>query len=180
MTIASPVTAAKHHLPAQDLSRFIALSKETGAIILVDDAHMASRIGFYEDPLPFQSGPIDLAMFSTDKHIVGPRTGVIVGARDLLTLVRAKAMEFGLEAQSGQYAAAGRAIRHHGAESVREAGTLAREVLLELQVRQGDGRFYLAGPGVAISGEDALFLAINSLREATISYYPDGSGQCRI
>lgn len=172
MTVATPLTAAKHHLPTEDLSHFASLSRKRGAIALVDDAHFASRAGFHGDPPPFHSGPIDLAVFSTDKHIAGPRTGVIVGRRELITAIRAKAMEFGLEAQTGQYVAALNALRHHDTDLVRRAGSLAREVLAALERKHGENRFYLAGPGVAISGEEALALTLERSGKSRPSLTP--------
>jgi L-seryl-tRNA(Ser) seleniumtransferase len=160
MAVVTPVTAAKHHLPVPDLVKFVELTRREGAISLLDDAHMASRIGFYGDPLPFQSAPADLAVLSTDKHIAGPRAGVVVGRKDLVQRVRSSAMEFGLEAPPGHYAAACRALQQHRMEPLREAGELARELFALLGERYGGNRFYMAGPGVAISGEDALMLAL--------------------
>jgi L-seryl-tRNA(Ser) seleniumtransferase len=160
VAVATPVTAAKHHMAVSDLVRFVELAQRNGAISFLDDAHMASRIAFYGDPLPFQCAPVDLAILSTDKHIAGPRAGVVVGRRELVQRVRSSAMEFGLEAQSGHYVAACRALQQHRLEPLREAGDLARDLFALLERRYGGGRFYMAGPGVALSGEDALRLVL--------------------
>ena len=173
LAVATPITPAKHHLPAPDLVRFVELCRREGVTTFVDDAHMASRVGFYDDPLPFQCAPIDLAILSTDKHILGPRAGVVVGRKDLVSRVRSRAMEFGLECQSGHYASARRALERHRLEPIKNAGELAREVLARMERRYGSGRFYLAGPGVAISGEDALSLALELSAKPSADLVPN-------
>lgn len=160
LVVATPVTSAKHHMPVRDLMRFAEIARAHGAMTLVDDAHLASRIAFHGDPLPFKCAPFDLVIFSTDKHIFGPRAGVVVGCRSLIELVRTSAVRFGLEAQPGHRVAAMRAIEQHRAEPIEIAGQLAMELDARLKQEVAGDRFYLAGPGVAISGEDALLLAL--------------------
>lgn len=173
LAVATPITPAKHHLPVPDLVRFVELSRREGATTFVDDAHMASRVGFYDDPLPFQCAAIDLAILSTDKHILGPRAGVVVGRKDLVSAVRSRAMEFGLECQSGHYTSARRALERHRLEPIKRAGELAREVLARMERKYGSGRFYLAGPGVAISGEEALALALKLSGKPSAALVPN-------
>lgn len=47
-----------------------------GTIAHVDDAHRASRVAFSDEPRAFQLGAVDIAVFSTDKHVAGPRAGL--------------------------------------------------------------------------------------------------------
>ncbi len=160
LVVATPVTSAKHHMPVSDLVRFAEIGQAHGAITFVDDAHVASRLALHGDPLPFKCAPFDLVIFSTDKHIFGPRAGIVVGRRPMIELVRTSAVRFGLEAQPGHRVAAMRALEEHRAEPIEIAGKLAMELLARLEQEYGRGRFYLAGPGVAISGEDVLLLAL--------------------
>jgi hypothetical protein len=74
--------------------------------------------------------------------------------------VRRVALEFGLEAQSGQYVAIMRALEAHDPEAVRRAGRLVHDLLPRVQAVYGRQRAYLAGPGVAIRGEDAIEIAL--------------------
>ncbi len=160
LVVATPVTSAKHHMLVNDLVRFAEIGQAHGAITLVDDAHVASRIAFHGDPLPFRCAPFDLAIFSTDKHIFGPRAGIVVGRREMIERVRTSAVQFGLEAQPGHREAAIRALERHRPEPIEIAGQLAKELHGRLKQEYVSDCFYPAGPGVAISGEDALLLAL--------------------
>ncbi len=160
MVVVTPVTSAKHHLPVEDLLRAAELARSAGSVVFLDDAHMASRLALYDDPPPFRCDAVDLGIFSTDKHIDGPRAGVLVGVRPLVERIRTVAVQFGLEAQSGHYLAAARALQRHRVEPLKRAGELAAELLARLERRYGDMHFYSAGSGVAISGEEALAIAM--------------------
>jgi L-seryl-tRNA(Ser) seleniumtransferase len=128
-------------------------------VIYVDDAHLASRIGFFNDPPTFATGPIDLAVCSADKHVAGPRAGILVGRKDLVRALRSRAFELGLEALTSQYVAVANALREFEPKVIARAGELAKELLGLLTQRYGRERVYLGGPGVSISGEDALDIA---------------------
>ena len=160
MLVVTPVTADKQHLDPADYRRAVEYARERGLILLADDAHMAARCAFFGDPTGFELGGPDLLVFSADKHMVGPRAGVLVGRKDLIDAVRQVALEFGLEAQSGQYVAILRALEAHDPEAVRTAGQMVYELLPRVQAAYGERRAYLAGPGVAIHGEDAIEIAL--------------------
>ena len=155
----TPITASKRHLDLEAFRRALALPRGAQTLIYVDDAHLASRIGFFNDPPTFALGPIDLAVCSADKHVAGPRAGILVGRRDLVRTLRSRAFELGLEAQTSQYVAVANALREFEPKVIARAGELAKEVLSLLQERYGRARVYLGGPGVSISGEDALDIA---------------------
>ena len=103
--VITPLTPSKYHIPASDVGRAITLAKERDLIVFVDDAHMMSRSVFYDEPVSFELGDIDLSVWSLDKHVPGPRGAAIVGRKELMTRVSAQAFQFGLEAQSGHYVA---------------------------------------------------------------------------
>ncbi len=105
MLVITPLTPSKYHLPAVDVSRAVTLAKEHDIMVFVDDAHMMSRHVFYEEPVTFELGDVDLSVWSLDKHVPGPRGAAIVGKRELMDRVSAQAFQFGLEAQSGHYVA---------------------------------------------------------------------------
>lgn len=153
MLVITPLTPSKYHLPASDVGRAITLAKERDLMIFVDDAHMMSRSIFYEEPVSFELGDIDLSVWSLDKHVPGPRGAAIVGRKELMTKVSAQAFQFGLEAQSGHYVAMIRGMEAFDPEPVRKAGVLARELFERLRPKYGE-RIYQAGPGVAMSAED--------------------------
>src|SRR5437870_13360732 len=49
-------------------------SSDLQQVVFVDDAHMMSRSVFYDEPVAFGLGDIDLAVWSLDKHVPGPRS----------------------------------------------------------------------------------------------------------
>jgi L-seryl-tRNA(Ser) seleniumtransferase len=159
LLVVTPITASKRHLDLAAFRRALALPRGARTLAFVDDAHMASRIGFFGEPRTFEIGAVDLAVCSADKHVAGPRAGVLVGRRDLVTTIRSRAYELGLEAQAAQYVGVANALRDFHPKAIAQAGELAQEVLALLQGRYGATRAYLGGPGVSISGEDAVDIA---------------------
>jgi L-seryl-tRNA(Ser) seleniumtransferase len=121
---------------------------------------MASRIAFFDEPRTFQVGDVDIAVCSADKHVAGPRAGVLVGRKDLVTAIGSRAYELGLEAQAGQYVGVGNALRNFNPQAVKQAGELAKELVEILAGKYGSKRVYLGGPGVSISGDDVLHIAL--------------------
>jgi L-seryl-tRNA(Ser) seleniumtransferase len=160
LLVVTPITADKRHLAADDYRRAIAFARERGIPLLADDAHMSARCTFFDEPTGFELGGPDLLVFSVDKHMLGPRAGVLVGRKDLIARIRRVALEFGLEAQSGHYVAVLRALEDYDPEAVRAAGRMVHELLPRVQALHGQHRAYLAGPGVAIHGEAALEIAL--------------------
>jgi L-seryl-tRNA(Ser) seleniumtransferase len=160
MLVVTPITADKQHLDPEVYRRVIEYARQRNLILFADDAHMSARCAFFGDPTGFQLGELDLMVFSSDKHMIGPRAGVLVGRKDLIDRIRRVALEFGLESQSGQYVAIMRALEQYDPEAVRHAGELIHELLPRVQALYGAHRAYLAGPGVAIRGEDALEIAL--------------------
>jgi L-seryl-tRNA(Ser) seleniumtransferase len=159
MLVVTPITASKRHLALDAFRRALALPRRPGTLVFVDDAHLASRIGFFGDPPTFALGAVDLAVCSADKHVAGPRAGILVGRKDLVRELRSRAFELGLEAQTSQYVGVANALRQFEPKVIARAGELATEVLRLLQARYGTARVYLGGPGVSITGEDALDIA---------------------
>lgn len=158
MVVITTICPSKHHLPLAETARAIALARRTGAMVILDDAHMAARISLYDEPPALGLG-VDIALWSLDKHLSGPRSGFVAGNRDLIKKVRARALALGLEAQLGQCLAGLRAIEAFDPEPIRAASRLAEKVLTAIQPEM-EGKGYLAGAGLALSGEDMLEIAI--------------------
>jgi L-seryl-tRNA(Ser) seleniumtransferase len=157
--LVTPITASKKHLALADFKKALALPRAPHTLVFVDDAHMASRIGFFEEPRTFQVGAVDLAVCSADKHVAGPRAGVFVGRKDLVTTIGSRAYELGLEAQAGQYVGVANALRDFDPAVIKRAGELATQLIEVLAGQYGAKRAYLGGPGVSISGDDVLDIA---------------------
>jgi L-seryl-tRNA(Ser) seleniumtransferase len=158
----TPISASKHHIPFDEFKRALALPRGARTLAYVDDAHMATRIAFFEEPPTYQVGEVDIAVCSADKHIAGPRAGVMVGRKNLVTEIASRAFELGLEAQAGQYVGVGNALRNFDPRAVKEAGEFAKELIKILAQKYGPQRAYLGGPGVSISGDDVLSIALEA------------------
>lgn len=162
LLLITPISASKHHIPLEEFEKALSLAHGPETLTYVDDAHMASRIAFFDEPLTFQVGDVDLAVCSTDKHIAGPRAGVLVGRPELITAIASRAYELGLDAQAGQYVGVANALRNFDPRPVKQAGELAKALVQVLARKYGSKRAYLGGPGVSISGDDVLEIAIEA------------------
>ena len=160
LLLITPISASKRHIDLSDVQRALALPRAANTLAFMDDAHMASRVGFFREPRTFQVGDVDLAVCSADKHVAGPRAGVFVGRPELVEEIGSRIYELGLEAQAGQYVGVANALRHFDPEVIREAGELAKQ-LLEVMQRQYGAKAYQGGPGVSISGDDVLSIAMD-------------------
>jgi L-seryl-tRNA(Ser) seleniumtransferase len=159
LLVITPISASKRHIDLADFKRALALPRAPHTLVFVDDAHMASRVGFFEEPRTFEVGDVDFAVCSADKHVAGPRAGVFVGRPDLVTMIGSRAYELGLEAQAGQYVGVANALRDFDPQVIKCAGELAKQLLEVLAGQYGPKRAYLGGPGVSISGDDVLDIA---------------------
>jgi L-seryl-tRNA(Ser) seleniumtransferase len=160
LLLITPISASKRHIAFAEFKQALALPRAAGTLVYVDDAHMASRIAFFDEPPAFQVGEIDLAVCSADKHVAGPRAGVLVGRKDLVTLIGSRAYELGLEAQAGQYVGVGNALRNFDPHAVKQAGEVAKRLVEVLVANYGPKRAYLGGPGVSIGGDDVIEIAL--------------------
>jgi len=160
LLIITPITASKKHLPFDQFQGALRLPRAEHTLVYVDDAHMASRIAYFQEPRTFEVGDVDIAVCSADKHVAGPRAGVFVGRKDLVEQIGARAYELGLEAQAGQYVGVANALRNFDPAAVREAGMLAESLVGMLETEYGKGRAYIGGPGVSIAGDDVVTIAL--------------------
>ena len=77
-------TPQKYHMPKDDVARVVSLAKGAGILVFTDDAHMASRAVFYDEPLSLELGDVDVTVWSLDKHVPGPRGAAVVAKKDLM------------------------------------------------------------------------------------------------
>jgi L-seryl-tRNA(Ser) seleniumtransferase len=159
LLLITPISASKRHIDLADVQRALALPRGAHTLAYMDDAHMASRVGFFREPRTFQVGDVDLAVCSADKHVAEPRAGVFVGRPDLVEEIGSRIYELGLEAQAGQYVGVANALRDFDPGVIREAGEVAKELLEVMKTQYGD-RVYQGGPGVSMSGDDVLSIAM--------------------
>ena len=157
--VISTIGPSKHHLPAADVVAAARLARGAGALLMLDDAHMAARLAYYEEAPGLALADPDVTVWSLDKHLGGPRSGFVAGRKALVGRARARAFALGLEAQPAQYVAGLRALEAWDPEPIRRCGEMARRLFPLLQESTG-GRAYMAGPGLAVAGEDLLDLAL--------------------
>jgi L-seryl-tRNA(Ser) seleniumtransferase len=167
LLLVTPISASKRHIPFQEFKQALALPRAAHTLAYVDDAHMASRVAFFDEPRTFEVGAVDIAVCSADKHVAGPRAGVLVGRKDLVTAIGSRAYELGLEAQAGQYVGVANALRNFDPKAVKDAGELAKRLVLVLAEKYGATRAYLGGPGVSIGGDDVIEIALERLGRKT-------------
>ncbi|MGE0726310.1 MAG: hypothetical protein AB7O45_18195, partial [Alphaproteobacteria bacterium] len=167
----SAISPSKRHLPAADALRAVELGRKAGALIIVDDAHMAARIALYDEPPALQMGDPDIALWSLDKHVTGPRAGFVAGRRELVSRIKGRALSLGLEAQIGPQLSGLRAIEALDPAPVRAARDMAERILEAIQPEM-EGRAYMAGAGVAVGGEDFLEMARRRANETSSQIAP--------
>lgn len=158
LIIATTITPSKRHQSDADLVRIIERAKRIGAIAMLDDAHMSTRLAVYEEQPGLALGA-DITVWSMDKHMNGPRAGMVAGRKEHVREIRAKAFVFGLEAQIGSVVATVNALEAYDDTPVSRSAGFAEQALKELQ-SAFKGRGYIAGPGFAISGDDMLEVAM--------------------
>ena len=164
MLVITPMTPQKYHLPAADVVRAVSLGKALDLPVIADDAHMSSRSIFYDEPVTFGLGDIDVTLWSLDKHVPGPRCAAVVAKQGLIDKIQAQAFQYGLEAQSGHYVAGLRGMEAYDPEKIRQAGGLARQLMERFSSRYGE-YVYQAGPGVAISAQDFGELVLSRAKD---------------
>lgn len=155
----TPISHAKHHMEYEELVRTLQLFAEVGVPVFLDDAHVSARMAVYGEPPSFQVGPIDLAIFSPDKHMDGPRAGALAGRKELVRRIQGFSFGHGIDAQTSHAAAVQRAIEKYDPEPVAEAGRLAEQLLQSLRQRFGAQAVYPAGPGVGMAEDTIVKLA---------------------
>jgi len=158
MVVITAISPSKHHFPEAEAVRVIHLARAVGAMVMIDDAHMAARVSVYGER-PALKLDADIAVWSLDKHVTGPRSGVVAGKKEFIREIRAKAFMFGLEAQLGSIVAGVNAMKDFDPAPIVRAAQFADDLRIDLQ-KVFRGRGYRAGPGVAITGEDLLELAM--------------------
>src|SRR5262249_95169 len=116
------------------LKEVVHVGETRGVPVYVDDAGGA-RVGpaLFDQPRTLQLG-VDVVATGLDKYgTVGPRLGVMAGEKSLVSRIRARAFEMGLEARPFLYPAAVRSLVGSTTERVQELVDTTREVAAALQ-----------------------------------------------
>ncbi|MDX1432981.1 MAG: hypothetical protein R3286_11080 [Gammaproteobacteria bacterium] len=166
-------------LPLDDIRRVIALAREAGARIIVDDAGGA-RVGpaVFDQPRSLELD-VDVAATGLDKYgTEGPRLGLLGGRRELVEAIRARAYELGVEARPMLYPAVVRSLERYRPERVRELVDSTRAVAAALRARLGAERLFETPVTVQIRGEDLLemLMARSRLNDPPVVPYEATAG----
>lgn len=151
ITVITPLTHAKIHADLEDTTEAVKIANEGDAIVLLDDAHMPARVSVFQEPPTFKLGNVDLGTLSPDKHMWGPRAGLLTGREDLIRKIAAEGFSNGLDAQSSHYVSVINAIKTFDPHEIEEAGDLAKELLSKINNKFKEAEAYLAGPGIGMS-----------------------------
>jgi len=126
-------------MPTEQLQYVVHLAHARGVPVYVDDAGGA-RVGpaIFDQPRTLQLG-VDVVATGLDKYgTVGPRLGVMAGEKALVSRIRARAFEMGMEARPFLYPAAVRSLVGSTAERVQELVETTREVATAIHAVLGD------------------------------------------
>ena len=121
-------------MPTAELHHVVQLAHAKGVRVYVDDAGGA-RVGpaIFDQPRTLQLG-VDVVATGLDKYgTVGPRLGVMAGDKALVSRIRARAFEMGLEARPFLYPAAVRSLVGSTTERVQELVDTTQEVATALK-----------------------------------------------
>jgi len=147
-------------LPADALSRVVALARAKGARVYVDDAGGA-RVGpaVLGQPRLLELG-VDVGATGLDKYgTTGPRLGLLGGEKALVAEIRARAFELGLDARPMLYPAALRSLEQYDPARVRALVACTKGVAAALRARLGD-RVRETPVTAQLHGDDILAIAL--------------------
>ncbi|MBV8335954.1 MAG: hypothetical protein JO358_11085 [Alphaproteobacteria bacterium] len=146
-------------LPLKAIETIVKLAHDKGALIYVDDAGGA-RVG----PAAFGQPPTlklgaDIGATGLDKYGTGgPRFGLLAGRKDLVSRIRVKGFEFGMEARQMLYPAVVRTLEKYDPRRVRALIATTKQIADELRPRLSN-RLRETPTTVQIAADDILEIA---------------------
>jgi L-seryl-tRNA(Ser) seleniumtransferase len=143
-------------LDAGDLDSIVTRAHRAGAAVFVDDAGGA-RVGpaVFGQPRTLELG-VEAGATGLDKYgTVGPRLGVLAARRDLLSAMRAHALEMGMEARPMLYPAVAHSLAQYSEQRVRDLVESTKAVGEQLKRLLGT-RVHDTPVIARLSGEDIL------------------------
>jgi len=147
-------------LPLDALRRIIDLAHRRNVPVYMDDAGGA-RVGpaMFDQPRTLELG-VDVGATGLDKYgVIGPRLGLLAGRADLVSKIRARAFEFGLEARPMLLPAAVRSLEGYRPERVRVLVEATRRVAAALRSILGD-RVHETPVTAQLRAADVLAIAL--------------------
>jgi L-seryl-tRNA(Ser) seleniumtransferase len=147
-------------LPIETIRAIVKIAHDKGAVVYVDDAGGA-RVGpaAFDQPRMLELG-VDVGATGLDKYgTVGPRFGLMAGNKDIVSRIRAKGFECGLEARQMLYGSVVRTLEQYDPQRVRDLIASTKEVTEAL--RPFFGNRLLETPTTAqLAADDILEIAM--------------------
>ena len=147
-------------LPIETIRTIVKIAHDKGAVVYVDDAGGA-RVGpaAFDQPRMLELG-VDVGATGLDKYgTVGPRFGLMAGSKDIVSRIRAKGFECGLEARQMLYGSVVRTLEQYDPQRVRDLIASTKEVTEAL--RPFFGNRLLETPTTAqLAADDILEIAM--------------------
>ena len=171
MTILTRVTSELDILSPKQVQAVIAMAKEAGSTVFVDDAY-GTRVGpaLLDQKKTLALG-VDFGITSCDKAgLGGPRAGLMVGRTDLVDRAVARASELGLEARGPLILGVLRSLELYKPETLLGDSMVAREIARGLKDRFGPEYVHDLCMGPTISEEDVMTIALEGKNESAGDY----------
>ena len=168
LTVLTRVTSELDVLAPERVEEVIAIAKDAGSPVFVDDAY-GTRVApvLLEQAKTLELGA-DYGITSCDKAgLGGPRAGLMVGRPDLVERAVAHASGLGLEARGPLVLGVLRSLENYRPDTLRDDSSAARQIALGLQARFGPDRVLDLCMGPTISEEDVLTVALESRNRDT-------------
>jgi L-seryl-tRNA(Ser) seleniumtransferase len=138
----------------EEFLKIIEISKSKNIPVFVDDASGARlRTVLYNQPKAVEMGA-DLVITSTDKLMDGPRAGLMAGKEELVNMIKSKAHQFGLEAQTSTIVGIIRAIENFSGERILKA--FEKKHTVYETIKKGINNIKETPTGVMLSADDLM------------------------
>jgi L-seryl-tRNA(Ser) seleniumtransferase len=147
-------------LPIEAIETIVRLAHDRSALVYVDDAGGA-RVGpaGFGQPRMLELGA-DIGATGLDKYgTKGPRLGLLAGRKDLVSRIRVKGFEFGMEARQMLYPAVVRTLEQYDPARVRALIATTKQITDELRPLLGN-RLHETSTTVQIAAADILEIAM--------------------
>ena len=148
-------------MPVEAMRAAVRLAHARSIPVYVDDAGGA-RVGpgLFDQPHALELG-VDVVATGLDKYgTVGPRLGVLAGEKSLISRIRARAFEMGLEARPMLYPAAFRSLAGYTPERLRHLVETTQEVAAAVKQIVGERRVHETPIIAELLAEDILEIAM--------------------
>lgn len=155
------VTSELLYFSEDEMRDLISAAKEKGLTVIVDDAYGARMRPIVFGCTPALKAGADVVTTNNDKAgLNGPRAGVMVGKKDIVTRIHSKACELGMEGRAPLCLAVYRSLSGFDPKDLLEEVEVGRELYEALHSELGDEfvRRSLLGPEV--TGDSALKLIL--------------------